>query len=91
MMVQIVFTFFFQVVSGVVPPKFEKGQRKFLFDGSNFFVQTSETRQIYPKTFPPQNEPHTAKLRFSFLFKHFRRNWLKILFWLKILTISERC
>ena len=56
-----------------------------------FLGQTCETGQILPKKeFPPQNEPHTAKLSFSGVLKHFGGNLLKNFFCVKIVTISER-
>ncbi len=42
------------------------------------FVQSSTTGQILTKKmFSPQSEPHTAKLCFPVVSKHFRRNSLK--------------
>ena len=36
-----------------------------------FFGQTSEMGQIIPNSFSPLNEPHTAKLSFTSILKHF--------------------
>ena len=62
--------------------------KMFLFDGNNFFVQTSKTRQILPNFFPPQNPPYTAKLSFSGVMKHFREIYSKLLFLVKKIGIS---
>ena len=40
--------------------------------------------------FSPQSEPHTAKLCFSVLFKHFWRNSQRTSFFVKKVTITER-
>ena len=39
------------------------------------YMETNGTNKKFD--FPPQNEPHTAKLSFSGVLKHFRRNLLK--------------
>ncbi len=56
--------------------EFEMGQfQKKGFDlmETTYFGQTCETEQIFPKSFAPQNELHSAKLRFSGALKHFLR------------------
>ena len=65
--------------------KFKKGQilRKYWFDGNNFFVQTSKTKQLLPNFFPPQNYPSIAKLSFSGVLKHFTEIDSKLLFLVK--------
>ncbi len=61
--------------------KFEKGQiqRKIWICLNNFFFdQTSKRGQIFNTNFfSPQNEPHTVKLCFSVVLKHFWGNSLK--------------
>ena len=57
--------------------KFEKGQilRKIWVCLNFFFDQISKMREILTKTcFSPQSEPHTAKLYFSVVLKHFLGN-----------------
>ncbi len=57
--------------------KFEKGKivRKIGFVYRNVFDQTSKMGEILTKTkFSPQSEPHTAKLCFSVILKHFQGN-----------------
>ena len=47
--------------------------------------------EIITKTFfPPQSEPHTAKLCFSVVLKHFWGNSQRASFLVKKVTISER-
>ena len=55
-----------------------KDRRKFGFGGNNFFLFKAVKWTIINKNcFSPQNEPHTAKLCFQVVFKHFRSNSLK--------------
>ena len=57
--------------------KFEKGQiqRNFWICLNECFEEISKMREILTKTcFSPQSEPHTAKLCFSVVLKHFRGN-----------------
>ena len=56
---------------------FEKGQilRKICICFKNLFDQTSKMEKIFLKNcFSPQCEPHTDKLCFSVVLKHFRGN-----------------
>ena len=46
--------------------------------------------QLLTKTVSPQTEPHTAKLCFPVVLKHFRANSLKNCLLIQKVTISER-
>ena len=61
--------------------KFEKGQTKrkvWICLNNSFWTNQYKGININKNYFSPQNEPHTAKLWFSFDLKHFRWNLLKI-------------
>ena len=54
-----------------------------------FLVKPVKQENINKNSFPPQNDPDTAKLSFSSVFKHFRENCRIHLFCVKKMSISE--
>ncbi len=57
-----------------------------------FFYQTSKRGQILKKNcFSPQSGPHTAKLYFSVVFKHFGVNSKRTSLFIQKKAISESC
>ncbi len=56
-------------------------EEMFWFDWNNLFWSNQwNGTNIEEYIFPPQNEPHTAKLNFSGVFKNFCRKWCKLHF-----------
>ena len=71
--------------------KRSKSRGKLGFVVKKIFVQSIKSwTNINKNCFPPQNEPHTAKLFFSVVLKHFRANSLKTSLFSQKVTILGR-